>query len=163
MLSLGFKVDGLIGSFEKIVANGVSMPLRIISCEIQRLMVKSEVLKPPELVILMLRAYAGGGPDWHHGFTCIYLAPFSPELKHIERFWYVVKSKIRRERSLAEATLSSGIVGKGKIIYHWQGISFSTNTPRIKLVNAETYNTFEAQFQFHPYCTFSKVFVEYYA
>ena len=44
-----------------------------------------------------------------HGYGCIYLPPYSPELSPIEQFWSVCKSKVKREALLKEETLSSKI------------------------------------------------------
>ncbi|CEP13859.1 hypothetical protein [Parasitella parasitica] len=43
------------------------------------------------------------------GYGCIYLPPYSPELKPIEQFWSVVKSKLKREKLLEKETISSRI------------------------------------------------------
>lgn len=44
-----------------------------------------------------------------HGYGCICLPPYSPELNPIEQFWSVCKSKVKRETFLEEETLSSKI------------------------------------------------------
>lgn len=44
-----------------------------------------------------------------HGYGCVYLPPYSPELNPIEQFWSVCKSKVKREALLEEETLSSKI------------------------------------------------------
>lgn len=44
-----------------------------------------------------------------HGYGCVYLPPYSPELNPIEQFWSVCKSKVKREALLKEETLSSKI------------------------------------------------------
>ena len=35
-------------------------------------------------------------------YGCVHLPPYSPELNPIEQFWSVVKSKVKREREVAE-------------------------------------------------------------
>ncbi|OAD76234.1 hypothetical protein PHYBLDRAFT_59770 [Phycomyces blakesleeanus NRRL 1555(-)] len=37
-----------------------------------------------------------------HGYSCVYLQPYSPELNPIEKFWLVYKSKVKREALLEE-------------------------------------------------------------
>lgn len=37
-----------------------------------------------------------------HNYRCVYLPPYSPELNPIEKFWYVVKSKLKREKPLGD-------------------------------------------------------------
>lgn len=44
-----------------------------------------------------------------HGYGCVYLPPYSPELNPIEQFWSVCKSKVKREALLEEETFSSKI------------------------------------------------------
>ncbi|KAG1448381.1 hypothetical protein G6F56_008958 [Rhizopus delemar] len=44
-----------------------------------------------------------------HGYGCVYLPAYSPELNPIEQFWSVCKSKLKREKLLQEETLSSRI------------------------------------------------------
>ena len=34
-----------------------------------------------------------------HGYGCVYLPPYSPELNPIEQFWSVVKGKLRRAKT----------------------------------------------------------------
>lgn len=43
------------------------------------------------------------------GYDCVHLPPYSPELNHIEQFWSVCKSKLKREALLKEETLTSHI------------------------------------------------------
>jgi transposase len=43
------------------------------------------------------------------GYDCVYLPPYSPELKPIVQFWSVCKSRIKTEELLQEETLSSKI------------------------------------------------------
>ena len=43
-----------------------------------------------------------------HGYGCVYLPPYSPELNSIGRFWSVCKSKLKREQ-LLEETLTTRI------------------------------------------------------
>ncbi|KAI5959936.1 uncharacterized protein KGF55_005168 [Candida pseudojiufengensis] len=43
-----------------------------------------------------------------HGFKCLYLSPFSPELNPIEQVWSMLKGKVRRH-TLEKDTLSSRI------------------------------------------------------
>jgi hypothetical protein len=44
-----------------------------------------------------------------HGYGCVYLPPYSPELNPIEQFWSVSKSRLKREALLKEETLTSRI------------------------------------------------------
>lgn len=44
-----------------------------------------------------------------HGYGCINLPPYSPDLNPIEQFWSVCKCKVKREALLKEETLSSKI------------------------------------------------------
>lgn len=41
----------------------------------------------------------------------MYFPPYSSELNPIEQFWFILKSKIKRERLLKEENLSSIITG----------------------------------------------------
>ncbi|KAG0755377.1 hypothetical protein G6F61_010362 [Rhizopus arrhizus] len=44
-----------------------------------------------------------------HGYGCVYLPPYSPELNSIGRFWSVCKSKLKREQPLDEETPTTRI------------------------------------------------------
>jgi transposase len=43
------------------------------------------------------------------GYRCAYLPPYSPELNPIEKFWSVVKSKVKRNKFLEKETLMTRI------------------------------------------------------
>lgn len=43
------------------------------------------------------------------GYRIMYLPPYSPELNPIEKFWAIVKGKIRREKLMSEENLSQRI------------------------------------------------------
>jgi hypothetical protein len=45
----------------------------------------------------------------NRGHHCVYLPPYSPELNPIEQFWFVCKSKLKREKLLEQETLTSRI------------------------------------------------------
>lgn len=45
----------------------------------------------------------------NHGYGCVYLPPYSPELNPIQQFWSVVKSKLKREKLLETETLNMRI------------------------------------------------------
>lgn len=40
-----------------------------------------------------------------HDYRCVNIPPYSPELNPIEQFWYVLKSKLKREKPLETETL----------------------------------------------------------
>ncbi|KAG1163202.1 hypothetical protein G6F37_001443 [Rhizopus arrhizus] len=44
-----------------------------------------------------------------HGYRCVYLPPYSPELNPIEQFWSVAKSKVKRNKLLGTETLMTRI------------------------------------------------------